>query len=40
VNQQRGIYKQGGRDLFPSGPSTSPTQGGEEDDFGVFGPKQ
>ena len=39
VNQQRGIYKQGGRDLFPSGPSTSPTQGGE-DEFGVFGPKQ
>ena len=28
-NRQRGIYKQGGRELFPGGPSGSPTQGGD-----------
>ncbi len=29
VNQQRGIYKQGGRDLFPDGSSGSPSRGGD-----------
>lgn len=29
VDRQMGIYRKGGRELFPSGPSTSPTQGGD-----------